>query len=77
LPFYPCAQQMAYYHLLPSFHCLTILEWIPAMVDTVPLIVWSVYVALMKNFRCCQRIQQRQSYKLRVHGVNPQSPLKV
>jgi hypothetical protein len=34
-------------------------------------------VALMKNFRCCQRIQQRQSYKLRVHGVNPQSPLKV
>jgi hypothetical protein len=26
---------------------------------------------------CCQRIQQRQSYKLRVHGVNPQSPLKV
>jgi hypothetical protein len=31
----------------------------------------------MKNFHCCQRIQQRQSYKLRVHGVNPQSPLKV
>jgi hypothetical protein len=29
------------------------------------------------NFRCCQRIQQRQSYKLRVHGMNPQSPLKV
>jgi hypothetical protein len=24
-----------------------------------------------------QRIQQRQSYKLWVHGVNPQSPLKV
>jgi hypothetical protein len=56
---------------------LTILEWIPAMVDTVPLIIWLVYVALMKNFHCCQRIQQRQSYKLRVHGVNPQSPLKV
>jgi uncharacterized membrane protein len=56
---------------------VTILEWIPAMVDTVPLIVWLVYVVLMKNFRCCQRIQQRQSYKLRVHGVNPQSPLKV
>jgi hypothetical protein len=34
-------------------------------------------IGLMKNFRCCQRIQQRQSYKLRVHGVNPQSPLKV
>jgi hypothetical protein len=30
-----------------------------------------------ENFRCCQRIQQRQSYKLRVHGMNPQSPLKV
>jgi hypothetical protein len=45
--------------------------------NTVPLIIWLVYVALMKNFRCCQRIQQRQSYKLRVHRVNPQSPLKV
>jgi hypothetical protein len=31
----------------------------------------------MKNFCCCQRIQQRQNYKLQVHGVNPQSPLKV
>ena len=30
-----------------------------------------------QNFRCCQRIQQRQSYKLRVHGMNPQSPLMV
>jgi hypothetical protein len=58
-------------------HFMTILEWIPVLVDTVPLIVWLVYVVLMKNFRCCQRIQQRQSYKLRVHGVNPQSPLKV
>jgi hypothetical protein len=54
-----------------------------SMVDTVPLIIWLVYFALMMNFcvfgqifRCCQRIQQRQSYKLRVHGVNPQSPLK-
>jgi hypothetical protein len=56
---------------------VTILEWIPVMVDTVPLIIWLVYVVLMKNFHCCQRIQQRQSYKLRVHGVNPQSPLKV
>jgi hypothetical protein len=56
---------------------MTILEWIPVLVDTVPLIIWLVFVALMKNFRCCQRIQQRQSYKLRVHGVNPQSPLKV
>jgi hypothetical protein len=56
---------------------VTILEWIPAMVDTVPLIIWLVYVGLMKNFCCCQIIQQRQSYKLRVHGVNPQSPLKV
>jgi hypothetical protein len=41
------------------------------------LIIWLVFVALMKNFCCCQRIQQRQSYKLRVHRVNPQSPLKV
>jgi hypothetical protein len=56
---------------------LTILEWIPAMVDTVPLIIWLVFIALMRNFCCCQKIQQRQSYKLRVHGVNPQSPLKV
>jgi hypothetical protein len=56
---------------------LTILEWIPVMVDTVRLIIWLVLVALMRNFRCCQRIQQRQNYKLRVHGVNPQSPLKV
>jgi hypothetical protein len=56
---------------------LTTLEWIPVLVDTVPLIIWLVYVALMKNFRCCQRIHQRQSYKLLVHGVNPQSPLKV
>jgi hypothetical protein len=56
---------------------MTILEWIPVMVYTVPLIIWLVLVALMKNFHCCQRIQQRQSYKLRVHGVNPQSPLKV
>jgi hypothetical protein len=57
---------------------MTILEWIPVMVDTVPLIIWLVFVTLMrKNFRCCQRIQQRQSYKLQVHGVNPQSPLKV
>jgi hypothetical protein len=47
------------------------------MVDTAPLIIWLVLAALMKNFCCCQRIQQRQSYKLRVHGVNPQSPLKV
>jgi hypothetical protein len=61
----------------PSILSMTTLEWIPAMVDTVPLIRWLVYVVLMKNFRCCQRIQQRQSYKLRVHGVNPQSPLKV
>jgi hypothetical protein len=56
---------------------VTILEWIPVLVDTVPLIIWLVYIVLMKNFHCCQRIQQRQSYKLRVHGVNPQSPLKV
>jgi hypothetical protein len=48
------------------------------MVDMVLLIIWLIYFDLMmKNFRCCQRIQQRQSYKLRVHGVNPQSPLKV
>jgi hypothetical protein len=26
------------------------LEWIPVMVDTVPLIIWLVLVALMKNF---------------------------
>jgi hypothetical protein len=58
-------------------HLLTILEWIPVLVDTVPLIIWLLYFVLMKNFCCCQRIQQRQSYKLRVHGVNPQSPLKV
>jgi hypothetical protein len=56
---------------------MTILEWIRVMVDTVPLIIWLVLVALMKDFCCCQRIQQRQSYKLQVHGVNPQSPLKV
>jgi hypothetical protein len=54
-----------------------VLEWIPIMVDMVPLIIWLVLVALMKNFHWCQRIQQRQSYKLRVHRVNPQSPLKV
>jgi hypothetical protein len=74
--------QMPYSHQVLCLACqesclMTILEWIPVMVDTVPLIVWLVLVALMKNFRCCQRIQQRQSYKLWVHGVNPQSPLKV
>jgi hypothetical protein len=47
------------------------------VVDTTPLIIWLVLVALMKNFCCCQRIQQRQSYKLQVQGMNPQSPLKV
>jgi hypothetical protein len=31
---------------------LTILEWIPVMVDTVPLIIWLVFITLMKNF-CC------------------------
>jgi hypothetical protein len=30
---------------------LTILEWILVMVDTVPLIIWLVYVALMRNSR--------------------------
>jgi hypothetical protein len=35
------------------------------MVDMVLLIIWLVYFALMmKNFHCCQRIKQRQSYKL-------------
>jgi hypothetical protein len=42
-----------------------------SMVDMVPLIIWLVYFALMMDFHvfgqifhCCQRIQQRQSYKL-------------
>jgi len=30
-----------------------------------------------QNFRCAKGIHQRQSYKLRVHGMNPQSPLMV
>ncbi len=29
---------------------MTILEWIPVMVDTVLLIIWLVLVALMMNF---------------------------
>jgi hypothetical protein len=33
-----------------NFH-LTILEWIPVMVDTVLLIIWLLWVALMTNFR--------------------------
>jgi hypothetical protein len=44
-------QEILQESMTPIQPLMTILEWIPVMVDTVPLIIWLVYVALMKNFR--------------------------